>query len=265
MARVYIYPYKSSSKSAAILAKEMGVMRLKRIGSTVTDKTDLIIINWGASTVPYRLATIINKPAAVSIAADKLRFFREMAKNDKITIPRFTTEYTTACDWIKDGFHVCSRAIVDGNEGAGLFITNTVSDLPKGSPLYTRYFPKSAEFRVYVVDGHVVRVQRKVYPTEKLKNGEEPNWKIRNEANGFLFQVAAVKDIPSSKIFEQAILACSQAGLDVGGVDVAWNNTAKIASVIEVNTAPGIEGETATIIADSIHKLIRSMTNDNNS
>jgi glutathione synthase/RimK-type ligase-like ATP-grasp enzyme len=259
MSRVFIYPYKSASKSAALLAKEMEVSRLKLVGSKIVDSEDLIIINWGSSNIPYRRAKVINSRLAVNTAANKLSFFKKMAETKGINIPRFTTEYTTALDWVKDGFDVCSRAVVDGNEGRGLFITNKIDDLPKGSPLYTRYLPKSAEYRVYVVDGHAVRAQRKVYPSAKIKAGEKPDWKIRNEANGFLFVVADLKEIPSSQIFQQAILATQAAGLNFGGVDVAWNATAKMASVLEVNTAPGIEGQTATIVANSLKDYIRSI------
>ena len=143
---------------------------------------------------------------------------------------------------------------MNGNSGAGLSIATHVDELTR-APLYVRYVPKSGEYRVHVIDGAVVRVQKKV-----LRKGDQPKngeWAIRNHENGFIFQIANQKDIPHRSVLDQAVAAVKHLGLDFGGVDVICNDKCRKAYVLEVNTAHGIEGGTVSIYANSFRDMTR--------
>ncbi|MNL18562.1 hypothetical protein D3C87_1397120 [compost metagenome] len=69
------------------------------------------------------------------------------------------------------------------------------------------------------------------------------NWKIRNHGNGFIF--ARNEDgITPPDVLVQAVNAVKALGLDFGAVDVIFNDKEQKAYVLEVNTAPGLAGET---------------------
>jgi len=57
-------------------------------------------------------------------------------------------------------------------------------------------------------------------------------------------------------VVEQASLAIAALGLDFGAVDIIWNNHYQLATVLEVNTAPGLEGQTITDYANYFRGLI---------
>ena len=252
---LYIYPYSKHSESARLIANAMKCKRLKRESSTVKDSESITIINWGAASVPYSKARIINSPAAVNTARNKLSTFRALETNRDIRIPTFTTDYNTAIGWMTDGVAVCSRAVLTGNSGEGLVISSSREDIPRNSPLYTRYIPKTAEFRVHVINGAVVRVQKKVLPRNTDRTNV--NWQVRNHENGFIFQIASANDIPSPSILQQAVLATSHLGLDFAGVDVIWTNSTQRPTILELNTAPGVEGGTVDIYAEALQQLVR--------
>lgn len=253
--RVYIYPYHQDSTSAREISQEMGILRLRRTTSSVRDAADLLIINWGATRVPYELATIINQPGAVAKAASKSQFFVHASQVDGLNIPAYTNSWAIAEEWIKRGKEVCSRSVLSGNSGEGLVISNNPDDHPKDAPLYTEYLPKYAEYRVHVVDGKVIETQRKVWPRSRSTVGV--NWKNRSFADGFVFQSTRQTDLPSNDIHDQAIKAVAAVGLDFGGVDVIWNRTHNRATVLEVNTAPGIEDTDLSKYRVALNEIIR--------
>ncbi len=256
MNKTFVYPYHAASVSSKLIAKELDIKRLKRERSKVADGANVTIINWGAGSIPFVKARIINKPAKVSRAANKLHFLRDMAKHENISIPAFTTDYKQAAAWITEGHHVCSRAVLNGSGGKGLVITNELDKLPKGSPLYTRYVFKSKEFRVHVVNGAVIRVQAKVWPNGKEAPEGGVDFKIRNHEHGFIFQTIAPGEVPIP-VTSQAVLATAAAGLDFAGCDVVWSSKFKKATVLEINCAPGIEGETVTHYGDAFRNMLR--------
>lgn len=75
-----LYPYKAGSNSAKDLAQALGIKRISHKNSKFKGSPDKTVLNWGASNVPEEVAkcTIINKPGAVSLAADKLKFFEQV-------------------------------------------------------------------------------------------------------------------------------------------------------------------------------------------
>src|SRR5690606_32924060 len=68
------------------------------------------------------------------------------------------------------------------------------------------------------------------------------NFMIRNHRNGFIFQRNEIT-IPAD-VEVQATKAFEASGLDFGAVDVIWNEHEGRAYVLEINSAPGLEGTT---------------------
>ena len=62
---------------------------------------------------------------------------------------------------------------------------------------------------------------------------------------------------PPEGIVEQAKRSVIEAGLDFGAVDVIYNVHHKKAYVLEVNTAPGLEGTTLEVYARAISNFFR--------
>jgi len=50
--------------------------------------------------------------------------------------------------------------------------------------------------------------------------------------------------VPPEDIFLQSTLAVNCLGLDFGAVDIIYNQKKDVSFVLEVNTAPGLEGST---------------------
>jgi glutathione synthase/RimK-type ligase-like ATP-grasp enzyme len=68
------------------------------------------------------------------------------------------------------------------------------------------------------------------------------NWQVRNLAGGFVFTREGFT-LPTA-CETAAHLVVKACGLDFGAVDVIWNETQQKAYVLEINTAPGLEGQT---------------------
>lgn len=263
--KAWIYPYATASESAKALAEKMGLKRIKLQGSNVADKKDRVIINWGSSRCPYRIAHVINKPTKVAIAANKLSAFMHLADyneanpKNQVRIPEFTTSKYVAEKWMEEGHDVCSRAVLSGNNGEGLIISKDKDKHPDYAPLYTLYKPKMKEYRIHVINGAVVAIQRKVWPAGRKKK-DAGDFKARNYVDGFVFQTEKVKDLPSNDIITQAKRAVKALGLDFGGVDVIWNKQENLTYILEVNTAPGIEGSDIKIYADSLGDMLEDLS-----
>lgn len=116
------------------------------------------------------------------------------------------------------------------------------------------------EYRVHVINDAVVAVQRKVWPRgkKKLNAGD---LKARNYNDGFVFQKEKLEDLPTKDILDQAKRVIKALGLDFGGVDVIWNQQENKAYVLEVNTAPGIEGTDIGVYASALGEIIEDLSN----
>ena len=110
---------------------------------------------------------------------------------------------------------------------------------------------KKSEFRIHVFKRNgeyvVIDRQQKTLRTTHPTTGEpidktKVNFMIRNHRNGFIFQRNDIK-VPAD-VEVQALKAMKVTGLDFGAVDVIWNEHEGRAYVLEINTAPGLEGTT---------------------
>lgn len=252
-----IYSHNPNSEGAKALSEALGVKRIKREGSKYRGTADKNVINWGASQVPENVAgaTIFNKPDAVRSVSDKLRFFQRCRDNGAPRIPEFTTDQQVVRRWLGEGKKVVVRRVLNGHSGAGIEILEGAGvDIPV-APLYTVYVPKKEEWRIHVFkygrELSVVDMQRKIRNPDFAG---VPNWNVRSHDNGFIF--AREVDPPNPDILNQAIKALEISGLDFGAVDVVWNQQQGAAYVLEINSAPGLVGQTVRNYANAFRRLL---------
>lgn len=253
MKNTIIYPYKPGSNSARELARELEVRRMSHRNSTFRGNPNKLVINWGASRLPEEAlkCQVINHPDAVLSASDKLQFF----ENADCRKPWYTTDWREA---LEHGQHndktIVVRTVLNGHSGEGIILWELGQYMPEDAPLYTEYVPKKHEYRVHVFQGRVIDVQRKARRLDVAD--EDVNWKVRNNANGFVFarNGDALGTVPDD-VLHQATLAVTSLNLDFGAADVIFNERQSLAYVLEVNTAPGLEGTTLTNYGEAFRSL----------
>ena len=236
------------------------VTKLRELGRTAFTSTRLAgfrrsstVINWG-STLPLTALTPVNGPEAVALAIDKLDTFRLLLANG-VSIPKFTTQDGVE-DIDRDGIWL-ARTRLRASGGEGIVVLRKDDEIVP-APLYVKYVPKLLEYRVHVfnqVGGSDTYVQQKLRHNGAEQTKDEAL--LRNHANGWVFAkpTAAVPD----DVLSEAIAAVEYLGLDFGAVDVIVGRDDGKAYVLEVNTAPGLQGDTTLkFYAEAIDKLTRA-------
>ena len=223
------------SKSARLLARALGGSRIRN----PEVRNGHRVVNWGTTSPwPAYLQDPINRPGSVRRASNKLSFFQTISAQPYC--PPFTTNREIAEAWLQDDFRVVCRTLLNSSSGRGIHIANFPDDLID-APLYVKYIPKQDEFRVHIFDGHIIDIQRKA----RLRSVQNPNWRIRNLANGFIYAREGIEDYPHLlEVREVALGAYDLTELDFGAFDVIVNRRTVSSYVLEVNTAPGLMGTT---------------------
>lgn len=231
---------------ASIISKKANWQTLKQIINNmhnipklITKKSLLnvdshdLVIRWGlATTLPPQLGEVTaNRPGPICRAANKLQA-RKILLEKGIAAPK-----------IGDNMPCIARKIQHRKGKSFVFCTET-KHLARAKRLgltyFQEYIPKEREYRVHVV-GHgkgVIVVQEKIDILDhRLK--EAINW---NHTNGFSFQVVPWSKIPRG-LCGLAGEACEALELNFGAVDIIESKNQFY--VLEINTAPGVEGYTA--------------------
>src|SRR5688572_274250 len=155
------------------------------------------------------------------------------------------------------GKTVIQRNTLTGRRGEGIVVCDRGTAPDNRGRLWTRYFDRKDEYRVHVMGGRVIDVQKKRLKTEvrdEIRRKEEAGlpigdvFRIRSYENGWVFCREGV--ICPSSVLNAAIAATRACGLDFAGVDAGFRRSDNSARVFEVNTAPGIEGTTVSSYAD---------------
>ena len=251
MKRTWIYAHNRASQGARELAEALDTIILKHEGSTFVPAAHKTIINWGSSSYPerYDVCTVLNRRGAVATCANKKSFFEKVSRDCRV-VP-YTSDLEVAKGWIKEGNTVCARQKLAASGAEGLVIFDQAQEFVK-APLWTLYVKKKEEFRVHVIKGKSVLVQRKARTQDAVAAGVDT--RIRNLSSGYIFQRNDI--IVPEDVTAQALLAVKSSGLDFGAVDVIWNEKKKQAFVLEVNTAPGLVGSTVADYAGAFKELL---------
>ena len=256
MPRYRVIPYRAGSRSATSLSRALNGLCVRLNGrSRFRPRPDDVIINWGNTDPP--IAPNRNG-CDLRQVSNKLNFFnliRDSERGD--IIPSFWTNPNDIPDDVfeGDGRVVC-RTVLAGHSGEGIIIANTREELVD-APLYVEYIKKQEEYRVHVGKTYEPilrageRTTTRVVPNFSIISGqrkarrldvETPDWQVRNHANGFIYARENLN--PPDCVLEVAKLALQATDLDFGAVDVIYNQHYDRAYVLEINTAPGLEGQT---------------------
>lgn len=182
---------------------------------------------------------------------NKLQQYRWFEANN-IPALEYTTNPVAVNTWLDEGHTVFGRKYLNASCGKGIVIIepNKPGELYPILPVYTKYKKKKREFRVHVFKNEVVNI------VEKKKRKEfagERDTKIRNLANGYVF-VQQVENEPEG-LRTLALNAAKVSPSDFRGVDIGYNEKKNELFVIEVNSAPGIEGTNVEKYLDAMVKV----------
>jgi hypothetical protein len=247
--RVLLRPYNMRVSAARKLAHLLGGQRILPEGSRWRPRDDDFVINWGNSSTENigagTWAEVLNRPEYVATAIDKRSCLRALDEAGVPCVP-FTTEQATAQGWSNAGRTVYARRRALSFGGKGIEVCPPRSTVPE-APLYTMKFGAVREYRVHVVLGRVIDSQQK-----RRRNGVDKS-PVRSYANGYIYARKGV-EVPEN-VLASAVNALSALNLDFGAVDVLVKESGEHA-ILEVNSAPGIEGTTLSRYAAAFQGLI---------
>jgi len=166
---------------------------------------------------------------------DKLFQYQWFQANQVPGLP-FTTDKEVVQQWLQDGHTVFARTLTRASEGKGIVVLSDESPIVT-APVYTQYRKKKREYRVHIFKDQVVQVLEK---RKKKDFNEDRDTRIRNTANGYVFCSDGV--VEPVGIRELALAASKVTNSDFRGVDIGFNEKLNELFVIEVNSAPGIQG-----------------------
>ncbi len=240
--RIVVTPYKNGCAGLRLVKEHsqalgINVVEKKVVGSKLKFKQGDVCINWGVST------------------GGKLRQLTALQQAE-VPCLEFVDNIEDAKDWIRDGFKVVCRTILNGHGGAGIVVAETEDQLVL-APLYTKYQKKKREFRVHCFDmGFGKDVMYMVSEKKMMARERRPeqfNALIRNHDNGWVFARNNLDPVPDD-IYSVAHRAIISLGIQFGAVDIGWHRDTGC-FVFEVNTAPGADNETAEFYANIFKEL----------
>lgn len=253
--KVFLLPYNTGSAGAKTIADTLGIRRIKLANSKFVPSNKKLVINWGNSSPGFNHEVWINAPENVKHASHKARALDAMAMRG-VPVLEYTRDVYEALSWLRLDGTVIARKVMQGSRGEGIVIIDREEDLHHNAdaPLFTRYFKARDEYRVHVVMGKVVDVQQKRKRADV--DNADVNYKVRSHENGFNF---CREDVELPDVCSAASIAAVKAlGLDFGAVDIRFNNKTGKCAVLEVNTAPGLEGTTIDTYAKAFIELFNN-------
>lgn len=256
MKKVYVHAARASAGAATLCrALRQAGVKARRLRGQLPPKHPYPIINWGDTTVHVMEDSprSINDPQSVALAISKLSTIQKI-EAAKLPVIRATGDYEKALRWYTAGFGVLARR--DGlSNGRG--ITTWTDEVKAKADFYSRYWPKTHEYRLHVFNGQVIDLVEK-----RARSDARANRLIRSHDNGWIFahhiSLGDSRDI--EKLNQLALGAIKALGLDFGAVDILAGLTPNLprrlskAVICEVNTSPGLEN------TDTINAYVRAIS-----
>lgn len=231
----------------------LDVKKLKRTNSTYRYREGDVIFNYGCSSYRNLSPTdpIFNNPSSVGIAANKLEAFHQLP--DEVCV-EWTISAAIAKKFLRNGAKVYCRTLLQSSQGNGIVVAHSEDELV-AAPLYTIAYPFLREVRVHVFAGEVIHwgIKKRMNSSRLEEDELSGSYEIRNLENGWVF--ARNDEVLWEMESNRAIGAVESLGLDYGAVDLVSSiNDSKI---LEVNTAPGMQGSTLQAYKEAILKLVQ--------
>lgn len=243
-----IIPYKIGSTSAKKLQESIinaghKCIRVHSDSRTYRPKPTDRIIYYGGSTANFQSNFVINP--CRTLANNKLETFKRLQQANLSTVP-WTTDHAVTLSWLDDNKLIIGRRILSGHSGEGIELYHAddiQGDAAIGSPteccpLFTQYVKKTYECRIHIFNGRMIDAQIK----RKVRDAEESNNLIRNIHTGWVY--CRDNFIADQRAIDLSINACAACSLTFGAVDLIYNQYYNEFYILEINTAPGLEGTT---------------------
>lgn len=264
--KTYINPYRAGSSSVRALRDNLDARVIRTRNSRFKGAAGKTVINWGATEVSPEVSKcrVLNAPDVVRRASNKRMFFeacQQAPETQRPSIPYFTSNREEARDWLGEAENrqLFARTVLAGHSGEGIVRVTTMEQLDAlpANTLLVGYKRKRREFRIHVsqTDG-VFSIQEKLLSGDyQPPEGQEIDWQVRNHENGFIYARQDIALPVDGEVLENAVKALAVTGLDFGAVDVIWNQRENQSYVLEVNTAPGLEGSTVADYARMFNSI----------
>lgn len=234
--------------SGAMLARALGIGHSSP-RTPRRSRRDRFVINWGVSEAlnwTQRNLRITNTNTAISNCVNKLETLKILYRHPEVQNIDFAVrEHCGIVDnWLREDGKLVVRHTVTGHSGQGIQIVRKGEEIPQ-APLYTRYFKKSAEYRVHVAFGKVIHIQQKKRSREADRDNRDANL-IRTNGNGWAFCITDL-DCDSRNYRESistlALNAAKAVYVEHGAVDILTRHKedGSVTSVVcEINSAPAL-------------------------
>lgn len=257
MAKVYVYCPRRST-SAFDLAEALGAERLRRFdgldfwnkGKRFSPAEDSVIVCWGTSLPELDGIRVLNNMEA------PLNKYQEW---EKLVLARIPSPKMTK----SDGFHGVAAYKRSGYVGRTFNHTGGLDILEKTeAPDYFTFKEIfTQEYRIHSFNGKSIRAGKKI-PREGFTPVEtEADWKpgllhpwVRSYDGGWKISYETFASTADMRML--AHKAVKALGLTFGAVDMAQRPDGSLV-VLEVNTAPGIEGNTLNTYVRAISKWVK--------
>lgn len=258
--KYFILPYKMTSESAKDLGRELNATRVYP-DRNYRGRAHHILINWGYSGKPSvpvnNCKEILNKFESVKYVTDKLKFFQYNSTARKVQA-LFNKQQVLTTMRRSDKKFFC-RTIINGKGGEGIVLAKTPDEVVD-APLYTEgIIGGTREYRIHIFKNKVFHIQQKrKMTTEKLRElGITHQSLIRNYNNGYTFTITDIVP-PSEDTIKQALQVIQDYELDFGAVDII-ESKAGAGYVLEINSAPGLEGTTLAKYTEIFKEYLRQL------
>lgn len=259
---VFVLAYKPGSASAKAIGKHLSGHGKVSVRARDPVHVPGIGIGWGVYSVQAPHLSVFNQAQACAMASDKRRALSTLS-NAGVACPTHSTSADDATEWLTSGDKVVARHVVHSHSGRGIQIVSESGtvyrdpSMPDDAPwyearLFTKYFKKTTEYRVFAVQGKAVLVYRKGVQRDIPE--DERQFLVRTHATGWNFCSVELSDVPERVLIE-AVAAQEAMRLDFCAVDIGWHEPSQSVCVFEVNTAPGVEGSSVQILGDALLEM----------
>lgn len=206
--------------------------------------------------------------SGIRCISDKLQFFRTFGVHGNASLlPAYwqplnnNNNLQALRTYIARGGPVVERQKLSASSGDGIRIIRNLEDLDNHRiyHLYTAYIKKAEEYRVHFGEGRVIAIQQK----RLRRNYNEPGtiegatrFEVRNLSSGWVFCRENVNMPPVClEVVNSFIPTLNARGIDFGAIDLIYNQRNNQAYILEVNSAPGTEGQTVSDYAGMFKRI----------
>ena len=216
-------------------------------------------IAWGCSTTPPWGSKMewVNSPDFVRVVSNKLLWSTAVEdlgmKNCNI---KTTTDIELAKSWADTPrSKVLCRTIINGSGGEGIVIARTADEIVE-APLYSLYFRKTSELRIFACTSDGI-----FYCCSKRRPSSGPEMTrdqrlVRTLDSGYVYQREYIEELPVSvlTVCNTALALCTEIGGNMLFLDVAYDLSTNTARIIEVNSAPGLNEDSALALSTALSR-----------